>query len=409
MKCRHCSAELATSFLDLGTSPPSNAYLRRDQLAAPETWFPLRIMACASCWLVQTEDYASREILFSNDYAYFSSFSSSWLAQCRDYAATMVHRYGLTGASLVCEVAANDGYLLQYFKSSGIPCYGVEPTASTAAAARAKGIEIVEEFFGVALATRLRDQGRSADLMAANNVVAHVPDVGDFLKGFAILLKPSGVATFEFPHLLRMVEHAQFDTAYHEHYSYWSLTAAVRVFAANGLTIFDADELPSHGGSLRVHAQRSDTGTRSPSDTLHAVLAAEHRAGVETPAFYAGFQTRAEGIKDAFVAFLIEAKKTGLKVGAYGAAAKGNTLLNFAGIKSDLLPWVVDANPVKQGMFLPGSRIPIVAEERLRAEKPDRIVLLPWNLKDELMQKLAYAREWNAKFVIAVPSLLILD
>ena len=407
MKCRHCHAPLSLPFIDLGTAPPSNAYVTQAQLAAPEKWFPLRVFACTNCWLVQTEDYAHHAELFAGDYAYFSSFSQSWLAHAEAYVGSMARRFDLGPASLVVEVASNDGYLLQYVKAQGIPCLGVEPTAGTAQAARDKGIEVREAFFGVELAEQLVAEGRAADLTAANNVLAHVPDINDFVAGFAHLLKPSGVATFEFPHLMRLVAEAQFDTVYHEHFSYLSLTAVQRVFAHNGLSVFDVEEIPTHGGSLRVFAQRVDTQAREPTAAVAALLAREANAGVSGVAYYGGLQARAERIKDDLVSFLIEAKRAGKKVGAYGAAAKGNTLLNFAGVRADLLPWVVDRNPAKQGKYLPGSRIPVVDEARLTAERPDYVLVLPWNLGEEIKGQLGYARDWGAKFVVCVPRLEI--
>lgn len=405
MKCRHCATPLRHTFLDLGASPPSNAYLAASQLQAPETWYPLRVVVCDSCWLVQTEDYAGREALFTEEYAYFSSTSSSWLKHSETYVARMRERFGLDANSRVVEIAANDGYLLQYVKAAGIPCYGIEPTRSTAEAARAKGIDIVEEFFGVALGTQLAHEGRAADLTAANNVLAHVPDINDFAGGFARLLKPQGVSTFEFPHLLNLVALNQFDTVYHEHYSYLSLTAVARIFAANGLTVFDVEEIPTHGGSLRVFAQRSDTGTKPVSAAVPTMLAREEAAGMKGLAYYTGFQAKAEAVKDGIVAWLIEAKRQGLRVGAYGAAAKGNTLMNFAGIRPDLVPYVVDRAAAKQGRYMPGSRIPIVNEQHLWADRPDRVLILPWNIKTEVMEQLAGIREWGGKFVVAVPEL----
>ena len=405
MKCRHCQTPLTTSFVDLGTSPPSNSYLTTADLDRPERYYPLRVAVCSTCWLVQTEDFTDREEFFSDDYAYFSSFSTSWLDHSRCYVEAMQNRFSLDDGSLVVEVAANDGYLLQYVTAAGIRALGIEPTHSTAVAARDKGIEIVEEFFGVALANRLVTEGHSADLTAANNVLAHVPDINDFVAGFAHLLKPSGVATFEFPHLLEMVEHGQFDTIYHEHYSYLSLTAVERIFAANGLVVFDLETLPTHGGSLRVYAQRADGGIHLRTDAVAAMLAHEAERGVASTNFYAGFQARVDWLKDSFLKFLIAAKRDGKHVAAYGAAAKGNTLLNFAGVRRDLLPWVVDRNPAKAGKFMPGSRIPIVTEERIREDRPDLIVILPWNIKDEVIAQLDYAREWGAKFVTAIPEL----
>ncbi len=395
------------SFIDLGSAPPSNAYLTADTLNRPEVWYPLRVLVCTTCWLVQTEDHAGREELFADDYAYFSSTSTGWLAHSKAYVEAMIARFGLDAGSMVVEVAANDGYLLQYVKERGIPCYGIEPTASTAAAARAKGIDIEDRFFGIETARELAAAGRQADLTAANNVLAHVPDIDDFVSGFAALLKPQGVSTFEFPHLLRLVHENQFDTIYHEHYSYLSLTAVARIFSANGLSCFDVEELPTHGGSLRVYAQRADTGKHKTSPRLGVLLAREKDAGVATEIFYEGFQTRAEKVKDDLVAFLIDAKRQGLRTGAYGAAAKGNTLMNFAGLRPDLIPYVVDRATAKQGKFMPGSRIPIVAEEHLRADRPDLIVILPWNIRGEVMDQLAYVRDWGGRFVTAVPELSV--
>ncbi len=407
MKCRHCSSELRLPFLDLGSAPPSNAYLTAAGLRAPEAWYPLRLLVCESCWLVQTEDHAGREALFTADYAYFSSFSTSWLAHAERCVRAMVERFGLNAASRVVEIAANDGYLLQYVQAAGIPCYGVEPTGGTAAAARARGIEIVERFFGVALADELSGSGRQADLIVANNVLAHVPDINDFVAGFARLLKPQGVASFEFPHLLRMVQENQFDTAYHEHYSYLSLTTVERILARNGLGVFDVEELPTHGGSLRVLAQRSDGGLHPVSIAVSALRKAEADAGMATTGFYSDFQTRAETVKDDLLGFLIEARRQGLKLAGYGAAAKGNTLLNFAGVRCDLLPYVVDKNPTKQGKFMPGSRIPIVDEAHLMIDRPERILILPWNLRTEVIAQLDYVRAWGGQFVTAVPNLAI--
>jgi SAM-dependent methyltransferase len=405
MKCRHCGSELRLSFLELGNAPPSNAYLTAEALRAPEVCLPLRLLVCEHCWLAQTEDYAGREALFTQDYAYFSSFSTTWLEHAQRYVNQMIRRFGLNTNSCVVEVAANDGYLLQYVKQAGIPCYGIEPTTSTASAARNKGIDIVERFFGMQLADELLQSRQQADLMVANNVLAHVPDINDFVAGFTRLLKPEGVASFEFPHLLRMVQENQFDTAYHEHYSYLSLTAVQRIFATQGLTVFDVEELPTHGGSLRVFAQPSDTGVHEKSAAVANLLQREGQAGISTPAFYQAFQQRAEKIKDDLLLFLIDAKRRGAKLGAYGAAAKGNTLLNFAGIRPDLLPYVVDKNPVKQNKYMPGSRIPIVDEAHLKADKPDFILILPWNLREEVMKQLAYVGQWGGQFVTAVPEL----
>jgi len=409
MKCRHCGQPVILPFCDLGTAPPSNAYLRADQLDAPERYYPLRVKVCSHCWLAQTQDFAGAGDLFDAEYGYFSSTSSSWLAHAKAYVEQMTQRFGLGPQSHVVEVAANDGYLLRHVQAQGVPCTGIEPTASTAATARALGLTVVEEFFGTALAGRLRAQGRAADLMAANNVLAHVPDINDFVAGFAHLLKPTGVATFEFPQLLNLVRFHQFDTLYHEHFSYLSLTAVQRIFQANGLQVFDVEDLPTHGGSLRVYAQRSDSTTHAMQPAVQRQLEAEKEAGVQTPGFYAGLQAAAEGIKNALLRFLLDAQRDGLKVAAYGAAAKGNTLLNFAGVRPDLLPYVVDRSPGKVGRFMPGSRIPIVNEAHLQADRPDRILILPWNLAQEVTGQLSYAQQWGARFVRAVPQLEVFD
>ncbi len=407
MRCRHCGAELKLPFVDLGSAPPSNAFLTELTVNVPERRFPLRVLVCEDCWLVQTDDFADARELFNADYAYFSGFSSSWLAHAERYVSDMVARFGLNAESHVVEVAANDGYLLQYVKARGIPCTGVEPTASTAAAARAKGIPIVEDFFGVRLAKELTARGRRADLTAANNVLAHVPDINDFVAGFAVLLKAQGVATFEFQHLLKLVAENQFDTIYHEHFSYLSLTAVGRIFAANGLTVFDVEEHPTHGGSLRVFAQRSASGWDPRSARVDELLQREVQAGMTTAEYYARFQDRTDKVKEDFLGFLLQAKRQGKTVAAYGAAAKGNTLINYAGIRLDLISFVADRNPAKQGKYMPGSAIPIADESRIRETRPDYVAILPWNLKEEVMQQLEYIRAWGGKFVTAVPRLEI--
>jgi 2-polyprenyl-3-methyl-5-hydroxy-6-metoxy-1,4-benzoquinol methylase len=407
MKCRHCESKLKLTLLELGSSPPSNAYLTSRTLSEPEKWFPLRVMVCENCWLVQTEDFAKASELFDADYSYFSGFSTSWLEHSQRYVADMVSRFNLMSASHVVEIASNDGYLLQFFKASKIPCTGVEPTSSTAAAARAKSIPVVEDFFGVRLATELVAQGKQADLTVANNVLAHVPDINDFVAGFSILLKPLGVATFEFHHLLRLIEESQFDTIYHEHYSYLSLTAVNRIFAINGLSVFDVEEHSTHGGSLRVFAQRRDSGQQARNARVDKMLQCEAKTGMLKPEFYKSFQSKTDKIKNDFLSFLLEARSQGKTVAAYGAAAKGNTLLNYAGIRPDLISFVVDRNPAKQNKFMPGSRIPIVDELRLKQEKPDYVVILPWNLKEELMLQLEYVRAWGGNFVTAVPAMRI--
>lgn len=408
MKCRHCRSELKLPLVDLTSAPPSNSYLTKRTLHAPEKWFPLRVLVCEACWLAQTEDFAQAEELFDEDYAYFSGFSRSWLEHSERYVNEMMARFHLNNLSNVVEVAANDGYLLQYVRALGIPCAGIEPTASTAAAARAKGIDIIQAFFGVGLANTLVAQGKQADLMVANNVLAHVPCINDFVAGFALLLKVQGVATFEFPHLLKLLEETQFDTIYHEHFSYLSLTAVQSIFSANGLSIFDVEELFTHGGSLRVYAQRADTGKHLTSVRVKQVLDAEKVSGMQSADYYRDFQARTNRIKYELIRFLLEARLAGKRISAYGAAAKGNTLLNYAGIKADLIDFVVDRNPAKQNKYMPGSRIPIVSEERLMQEKPDYVLILPWNLKEEIVSQLDYIRAWGGKLVTAIPSLEVL-
>jgi predicted TPR repeat methyltransferase len=407
MKCRHCGAELTLPMIDLGSAPPSNAYLTDETLKSSEKWFPLKVMVCDKCWLVQTEDYADADELFDENYAYFSSFSTSWLAHAEQYVAKMVDRFSLNSNSHVVEIAANDGYLLQYVKSRGIPCLGIEPTASTAKAAREKGIEIEEAFFGVELAKKLVSEGKQADLTAANNVLAHVPDINDFVAGFACLLKPNGVSTFEFPHLYQLIKHNQFDTIYHEHFSYLSLTAISTIFDKNGLEIFDVEEIPTHGGSLRVYAQKKGIGKHQISNNVSRILKQESDAGVKGKEYYFELQNNAEKIKNDLIDFLIEAHNKNQRIVGYGAAAKGNTLLNYAGIRPDLLPYVVDRNPAKQNKFMPGSRIPIVDESIIKEMRPEYVLILPWNLSEEVRQQLSYIREWDGKFVTAIPSLSV--
>jgi SAM-dependent methyltransferase len=403
VKCRHCAAQLSLKFIDLGSAPASNAFLTAEDLKAPEPHYPLRVLVCTRCWLVQTEDFARREELFSKEYPYFSSYAASWLKHAEAYVRHVIQAFELSPASMVAEIAANDGYLLQYVRGAGIPCYGVEPTASTAHAARSKGIEIVEQFFGKRLATELHSSGKAADLIVANNVLAHVPDLNDFAEGLATLLKPAGAITLEFPYLLNLVEWVQFDTIYHEHFSYFSLAALEAVFSKAGLEVFDVEHLPTHGGSLRIYAQLTACGKRQKHERLSALQGRENQAGVRSEAFYAGFQARAEEAGRGLKQFLAKARADGQAVAAYGAAAKGNTLLNFCGVTAKDIPFVVDRNEFKQGRFLPGSRIPVCSEARLSEGKPTWILILPWNLKAEISAQLEYARAWGARFVTAIP------
>ena len=408
MICRHCSAELNYTFVDLGSSPPSNAYLSKEALKEAEQWYPLRVMICDHCWLVQTEDFVKADTMFANDYAYFSSYSTSWLEHAKNYVEKVSSRFKLNGESVVVEIAANDGYLLQYVKDKNIPCYGIEPTNSTAKAAREKGIEIIEDFFGINVAVNLEKQGRQADLIVANNVLAHVPDINDFVRGFSELLKPNGVATFEFPHVLNLIKNNQFDTIYHEHYSYLSLTSVCNIFKFNGLSVFDVEQISTHGGSLRIYAQRSDFESHKVSESVIDLQKEEDEAGISSIKLYQGFQEKVEDIKLKFLSFLIKAKNDKLSVVGYGAAAKGNTLMNFSGVRSDLLTYVIDKSSAKQDKFMPGSRVPITNEAQLKKDRPDYIVIFPWNIQNEIMDQLAYIKEWGGKFVIFIPSMQVI-
>jgi hypothetical protein len=402
MICRHCRTPLSQTFLDLGSAPPSNAYLTEESLRAPETTFPLRLFVCDRCFLVQTEDYTGAEALFTSHYAYFSSVSSTWCAHAARYA-TMIREYlGLGAHSFVIEAASNDGYLLRHFFEAGIPCLGIEPTASTAAAAELLGIPVLREFFGETLGRQLARQGQRADLLVGNNVYAHVPDIHDFTAGIRETLKSEGVVTLEFPHLLRLIEQAQFDTVYHEHFSYLSLTTVRDIFASEGLRVWRVEELPSHGGSLRIYGCHAKS-SRSDDASVPRMLSKEESFGLGRLETYQGFQTRVDRIKNDLISFMIRQKRQNRKLAAYGAAAKGNTLLNYAGIRSDLLPYVCDAAPSKQGSFLPGSRIPIVAPEILEEDRPDLVLILPWNIAEEIMAEHVHVRNWGGRFVTAVP------
>ena len=406
MKCRHCSIELEHTFLDLGFAPPSNAYLTLADLSRPEKYYPLKIKVCDRCWLVQTEDYAQADELFGSDYAYFSSTSSGWLAHAAKYAEKMIRQLQLTQNSLVIEVASNDGYLLRNFVASDIPCLGIEPTASTAAAAEKIGIPVIREFFGEQLGKQLADTGKQADLIVGNNVYAHVPDINDFTRGLKAALKPGGTITLEFPHLMRLIECSQFDTVYHEHFSYLSLYTVILIFQAAGLCVWDVEELSTHGGSLRIYGRHAAAvGQISP--TVSALLVEEARCGLQTLASYQGFQPKTDRVKDDLLTFLIEQKRAGKRVAAYGAAAKGNTLLNYAGVKPDLLPFVCDAAAAKQGKFMPGSHIRILSPAALIEQRLDYLVILPWNIAVEVRQQNARLAEAGTKFVTAVPQLAI--
>jgi 2-polyprenyl-3-methyl-5-hydroxy-6-metoxy-1,4-benzoquinol methylase len=404
VNCRHCSALLEDVFVDLGAAPLSNAFLTHDQLDQSETYYPLKLFVCHQCLLVQIPEHAKAASIFSADYPYFSSVSSTWVEHARSYAEMIIARLLLTSQSRVLEIASNDGYLLQHFVARDIPCLGIEPAESSAAVARAKGIAVRSAFFGRSLAEELVVDGWQADLIIGNNVLAHVPDINDFAAGLALALKPGGTVTLEFPHLLRLIDEGQFDTIYHEHFSYLSLRAATRIFARHALAVVDVDELPTHGGSLRAYLRHGNEAS-GQSVEVARVLAAEGAAKLDRLDGYRGFQSRADKVKNEFMAFLIAEKLAGRVVSGYAAAAKGSTLLNYAGVRPDLLQFVADASSHKQGKYFPGSRIPIVPEARLREARPDSVVLLAWNLREELRRQLAYIGEWGGRFVVAVPEL----
>jgi SAM-dependent methyltransferase len=402
-KCRHCAAPLSLVFADLGATPVANDYLSEAQAHGGESFYPLRAFVCRSCRLVQLEDFRRADELFREDYAYFSSISSSWVAHARGYAEDMTARYRLDAGSQVVEVASNDGYLLQFFREKGVKILGVEPSRSVAEfAVREKNIPTRVEFFGRELGARLAREGFAADLTAANNVLAHVPDINDFMAGFREILKPEGVSTFEFPHLLSQIRENQFDTIYHEHFSYLSLLAVSRVATTAGMRVFDVEKLPTHGGSLRLHVCRAEAA-HTPIARLAAVMAEELEAGLDGDDIYAGFAAQAVKVKFALLELLIGLKREGRSIVGYGAPAKGNTLLNYCGVGADFLDFTVDKAPSKQGRYLPGTRLPILGPEAIKSARPDYVLILPWNIKDEIIREIAYVREWGAKFIVPIP------
>jgi hypothetical protein len=408
MNCRFCSAPLSNKFVELVNSPLSNSFLTKEQLNEPETYFPLTIYACSKCHLVQIDEYKDAREIFNGDYVYFSSYSTSWVAHAKRYVESMISRFGYNKDSLVVEIASNDGYLLQHFNNVGVPVLGVEPTTNTAKVAIEKGIPTVTEYFTTDFAKQLVSQGKSADLVLGNNVLAHVPNINDFVGGLKTVLKPTGVVTMEFPHLLRLVEQCQFDTIYHEHYSYLSFTTVQKVFAAHGLELFDVEEQSTHGGSLRIFGKHFSDTTKSVSPNVANMLKKEADAGMLTNEYYKTFQLQVNAIRNQFVKFLIECQEKGKKVIGYGAAAKGNTLMNYAGIKGDdLITFVVDAAPSKQGKFLPGTHIPVYDQKKISEYKPDYVIIFPWNLKEEVMAQLAYIGEWGGQFAVFVPKLQV--
>ena len=403
MKCRFCQADLEDVFIDLFNSPASNSFLTFGQMNEPESFYPLKVYTCHQCFLVQVDEYKKSDTIFDSSYVYFSSYSTSWLEHARKYVDQMIERFGFNENSRVVEVASNDGYLLQYFVQKNIPVLGIEPASNTAEVAKSRGVDSVTDFFGVRLAKELSARNIKADLLLGNNVLAHVPDIVDFTGGLKILLSEKGMVTMEFPHLVQLIENNQFDTIYHEHFSYLSFTTVKTIFEAAGLEMFDVEEIPTHGGSLRIYAKHTEDISKKISGNVSLLLEKEKTKGIADINYYSGFQQRALKIKVSLLEFLVEQNKKGKIVAAYGAAAKGNTLLNYCGIKGDLIDYVVDANPHKQNKFLPGSHIPVVNETHLKRHKPDFVLIFPWNIRDEIKTQLSYIKEWDGKFVTIIP------
>lgn len=409
MKCRFCGKSLSHEVIDMINAPPSNSFLTEGQLNEPETFYPLKLFVCDSCFLVQIDEYKKFSEIFASEYVYYSSFSRTWLAHAKQYTDMMIEKYRYDQNSLIIEIASNDGYLLQYFNEKGIPSLGIEPAEGTAIEARKKGIETICDFFGRRLAQSLSDQGKQADLLIGNNVLAHVPDLHDFVSGFKIALKSAGIITMEFPHLMKIVDNCQFDTIYHEHFSYLSIMTVRSIFNHHGLELFDVEELPTHGGSLRIFAKHAEDITKEISENVKILIEKEESRGLKTMVYYRDFQEKTDQIKYDFLNFLIEQKKNNKKVVAYGAAAKGNTLLNYCGVRKDLIDFVVDASPYKQGKYLPGSHVPVVNEQEIKKCRPDYVLILPWNIKEEIMAQLDYIRAWKGKFVIPIPHVSVVE
>lgn len=406
--CRLCGKTLTRPFLDLGVSPLANSYVHSDRLQQSESMYPLKTFVCDCCFLVQVEDYESPNHIFS-DYAYFSSYSESWLAHCKSYVDTMIKRFGFDSQQQVIEIASNDGYLLQYFAEREVPVLGIEPAANVAAVAKEKGIPTVVDFFGTSLARKLSEQGKSADLLLGNNVLAHVPNLNDFVSGMKIILKPTGVITMEFPHLKQLIEHVQFDTIYHEHYSYFSFTTVCQLFKKHGLVVFDVEQMQTHGGSLRIYVQHEEYSEREVTSGVKTLLEEEQSFGMTDISMYQSFSEKAMRLKRDIVQLCLSIKNEGKTIVGYGAPAKGNTLLNYCGLDKDYFDFTVDRSPHKQGKYLPGSRIPINAPDKIKDARPDYLFVFPWNLADEIIQQTAYIREWGGKWIIPVPHAHIIN
>jgi hypothetical protein len=405
--CRFCGTPLEFTFVDLGMSPLCESYVSAEHLYDMEPFYPLHVYVCPNCFLVQLEAFVSREDIFT-EYAYFSSYSDSWLAHAKSYTHQMIERFNLDANSFVIEVASNDGYLLQYFVEKNVPCLGIEPAANVAVAAEAKGVPTLVDFFGISLANKLVAEGKQADLVAGNNVLAQVPDINDFVEGLKIIIKPQGVITLEFPHLMCLMDQNQFDTIYHEHFSYFSILSVEKIFAAHGLTLFDVEELPTHGGSLRIYAKHTEDASKPVSTRLENLRAREIEAGFDGMEAYTRFAEQVKETKRKLLEFLIQTRREGKSIAGYGAPGKGNTLLNYCGIRTDFLDFTVDRNPYKQGKFLPGTHIPILHPDKIAEARPDYVFILPWNFKDEIIQQLSYIREWNGKFVVPIPQVTVL-
>jgi len=408
MKCRFCNNELDFEFIDLVNSPLSNSNLTKEQLNEPEVFYPLKLYVCNNCFLVQIDEYKKSSEIFNEKYAYFSSFSKTWLEHAKNYVEIVIERFNLNKYSYVVEIGSNDGYLLQYFQKFNIPCLGIEPASNTAAVAKERGIDVIKDYFGSSLAKKLANQNKKADLLLGNNVLAHIPEINDFVQGLKILLSDNGVITMEFPHLMQLIENNQFDTIYHEHFSYYSFITVKSIFESHGIEIFDVDQIPTHGGSLRIYAKHEEDKTKKISSNVKNLTDLEISKKMNTIEYYKNFQDKANKIKYDLQQFLIKQKLNGKIVAAYGAAAKGNTLLNYCGIKKDLINFIADASPYKQGKYLPGSHIPIVNEKKIKEVKPDFVIILPWNIKDEIIKQLNYIKEWGSKFVIPIPEVTII-
>lgn len=406
--CRFCSSSLGHTLIDLGMSPLCESYLSAGQLNRMEPFYPLRVYVCDRCYLAQLEEFVGPEEIFS-DYAYFSSYSDSWLKHAKDYVDLTANRFGLDASSFVVELASNDGYLLQYFVEKGVPVLGVEPARNVAKVAIEKGVPTRIEFFCEKLAKELASEGKKADLLLGNNVLAQVPGLNDFVRGMKILLKPGGVITMEFPHIVRLMEENQFDTIYHEHYSYFSLFTAEKIFTAHGLTLFDVEELPTHGGSLRIYVRHAEDGTKPVSEKIHELLIREEAGGIARMETYAAFSEKVLETKRKILEFLIEIKRQGKTICGYGAPGKGNTLLNYCGIRTDFIDYTVDRNPYKQGKFTPGTHIPIMSPDRIRETRPDYLFILPWNFKNEIIEQMSYIREWGGRFVVPIPEVRVYE